>query len=157
MSQKYSLPEIERRWLVRVERLPPLSAARRRQLQDKYIHDGRLRLRAIYAQDADTIFKLGKKYPRVGTEPEHVVSVYLSAGEYNVLQALPGVVAQKARYAIEGGALDIYEHPHTSPSVFEMEFTSEADAAAYSPPAFVGEEITFNDKYTGYALAQEAR
>lgn len=156
MSQKYSLPEIERRWLVPVEQLPSLSTARRREIQDKYIHGGRLRLRAVREENRSAIFKLGKKYSRVGAEPEHVVSVYLSSEEYEVLQELPGAVAEKSRYSIEGGALDIYEHPHASPSVFEMEFASEAEAAAYSPPAFVGEEITFNAKYTGYALAQKA-
>ena len=129
---------------------------RRREIQDKYIHGGRLRLRSVREESRNAIFKLGKKYSRVGTEPEHVVSVYLSAEEYEALQELPGAVARKSRYSIEGGALDIYEHPQASPSVFEMEFTSEAEAAAYSPPAFVGEEVTLNARYTGYALAQEA-
>ena len=156
MSPKYSLPEIERRWLVHVEHLPSLSTVRRREIEDKYIHGGRLRLRAVREQNGNAIFKLGKKYSRTGAGPEHVVSVYLSEEEYGVLQELPGAVAKKSRYSFEGGALDIYEHTHASPCVFEMEFTSHAEATAYSPPAFVADEITFDARYTGYALAQEA-
>jgi len=156
MLQKYSLPEIERRWLVREDRLPSLSGARRREIEDKYVQGGRLRLRSVRAENGETIFKLGKKYPRVGIEAEHVVSVYLSQEEYEVLRALPGAIARKSRYSVEGGALDIYESRHPRPSIFEMEFASEAEAAAYFPPHFAGEEVTFNAQYTGYALAQEA-
>ena len=156
MPQKYSSPEIERRWLVHEDRLPPLLVARRREIEDKYIHGGRLRLRAVRAEDVDPIFKLGKKYPRVGTDPEYVVSVYLSEEEHETLQGLPGAIARKARYSIEGGSLDVYERPRQRPTIFEVEFKCQAEAAAYLPPSFVAEEVTFKARYTGYALAQEA-
>lgn len=156
MPQKYSSPEIERRWLVHEDRLPPLSAARRREIEDRYIHGGRLRLRAVRAEGVDPIFKLGKKYPRVGTDPEDVVSVYLSEQEHEVLQGLPGAIARKARYSIEGGSLDVYECPCPRPTIFEVEFECQAEAAAYLPPDFVAEEVTFDARYTGHALAQEA-
>lgn len=154
MSQKYSLPEIERRWLVPADRLPDLSAAHRREIEDKYIQGGRLRLRAVTAENSETVFKLGKKYPRVGVEAEQVVSVYLTKEEYEALHKLPGAMARKTRYAWEGGALDVYEHPAARPSIFEVEFQSATEAAAYAPPRFVGEEVTFNAGYTGHALAQ---
>ena len=154
--EKYSSPEIERRWLVREDRLPPLSGARRREIEDRYIHGGRLRLRTVRAKGVDPIFKLGKKYPRLGTDPEHVVSVYLSEEEHETLRGLPGAIARKARYSIEGGSLDVYEYPCPRPTIFEVEFESQAEAAAYLPPDFVAEEITFNVRYTGYTLAQEA-
>jgi CYTH domain-containing protein len=156
MPQKYTLPEIERRWLVHEDRLPSLPGVRRREIEDKYIQGGRLRLRAVRAEGTGPVFKLGKKYPRVGIEPEHVVSVYLSEAEHEMLRGLPGAIARKARYSIEGGSLDVYEHPHSRPTIFEVEFKSEPEAAAYVPPDFVGEEVTFNARYTGYALAQEA-
>jgi CYTH domain-containing protein len=154
--EKYSSPEIERRWLVHEERLPPLSGARRREIEDKYLHGGRLRLRAVRAEGVDPLFKLGKKYPRVGTDPEDVVSVYLSVEEHETLRGLPGAIVRKVRYSIEGGALDVYEHPCPRPTIFEVEFESQAESAAYLPPDFVAEEITFNARYTGYALAQGA-
>jgi CYTH domain-containing protein len=157
MSQKYSSPEIERRWLVHEDRLPPLALARRREIEDKYLHGGRLRLRAVRAEGVEPLFKLGKKYPRVGAAPEQVVSVYLSEGEHESLQALPGAVARKARYSIAGGSLDVYEHPCPRPTIFEVEFESQAEAAAYSPPDFVADEVTLNPRYSGYALAQLAQ
>jgi CYTH domain-containing protein len=157
MTQKYSLPEIERRWLVHEDRLPALAGARRREIEDSYLHGGRLRLRAVRAEGVEPIFKLGKKYPRVGAEPEQVVSVYLSQGEHEVLRGLPGRIARKARYSIEGGSLDVYEHPRPRPIIFEVELTCQAEAEAYLPPGFVAEEITFEERYTGYALAAEER
>jgi CYTH domain-containing protein len=157
MPQKYSHPEIERRWLVREDKLPPLSTALRREIEDRYIHGGRLRLRAVRAEGVDPIFKLGKKYVRIDAEPEDVVSIYLSEQEYELLQMLPGAIVRKARYSIEGGSLDVYETPPSSPIIFSIEFKSQADATKYSPPSFVGEEVTFDARYTGHAFAQEAR
>jgi CYTH domain-containing protein len=156
MVQKYSLPEIERRWLVRAEAAPLLGAAHRRVIEDKYIEGGRLRLRAVFTEGAETVFKLGKKYAREGSRPEQIVTIYLVAQEYQVLRELPGATSRKVRYSIEGGSLDIYEYPSSSPIIFEIEFPSEAAADAYVAPAFVGEEITFNANYSGYALAQRA-
>ncbi len=86
--EKYSSPEIERRWLVQEDRLPALPGARRREIEDRYIHGGRLRLRTVRAEGVDPIFKLGKKYPRAGTDPEHVVSIYLSEEEHETLRGL---------------------------------------------------------------------
>jgi hypothetical protein len=36
----------------------------------------------------------------------------------------------------------------------DVEHESEAESAACTPPDFVGEEVTFDVRYTGYALAQ---
>jgi CYTH domain-containing protein len=154
MSQKYSLPEIERRWLVPKERLPALAAVPRRTIEDRYLEGSRLRLRAVFAEGEETVFKLGKKYRREGRAPEHVVSIYLTEQEYDVLRALPGVTARKVRYAVEGGSLDVYGHPPSAPMIFEMEFASQDAASAYRAPAFVGEEVTFIAVDSGYVLAQ---
>ena len=152
MSQKYSLPEIERRWLVSEDRIPALTGAPRRDIVDRYIEGGRLRLRAVRAEGVAPVFKLGKKYLRGGTDTEQVVSVYLSEEEYESLQRLPGTVARKACYSIAGGSLDIYEVSRSRPAIFEIELGSEAEAAAHVPPDFVGEEVTVNAGYTGHAL-----
>jgi CYTH domain-containing protein len=153
MSQKYTLPEIERRWLVREDRVPSLRGAPRRDIVDRYIEGGRLRLRAVHAEGVASVFKLGKKYLRVGSEPERVVSIYLSQEEYELLQGLPGANARKARYSIVDGSIDVYEVPALRPILFSIENGSEPESAAYTPPDFVGEEVTFNAEYTGYALA----
>jgi hypothetical protein len=58
----------------------------RRDIVDRYIEGGRLRLRAVRAEGVAAVFKLGKKYLRVGGEPERVVSIYLSEEEYLLLE-----------------------------------------------------------------------
>ncbi len=157
MAQKYSLPELERRWLVREEMMPALASVPRRIVEDKYIRGGRLRLRAMFTNGAETIYKLGKKYGREGADPERVVSIYLTKLEYENLLALPGATLRKVRYSVENGSLDVLEYPSAAGvAIFEVEFPSQSAASAYVPPAFVGEEVTFNVGYSGYALAQRA-
>lgn len=136
--------------------MPVLSSVPRRIIEDKYIHGGRLRLRAVFAAGAEPIYKLGKKYGRDGLNPEEVVSVYLTEHEYESLLALPGATLRKARYSVEGGALDVLEHPCPAFTIFEVEFSSQSAASAYIPPPFVGKEVTFNASYSGYSLAQRA-
>jgi hypothetical protein len=60
---KYALPEIERRWRVHEDRLPPLTQCRTRRIEDKYMEGGHLRLRKVLEDGQGPIFKLGKKYP----------------------------------------------------------------------------------------------
>jgi len=156
MAQKYSLPEFERRWLVREGAMPAFASAPRRIIEDKYIRGGRLRLRAVFSHGAEPIYKLGKKYGREGSNPEQVVSVYLTEQEYESLLTLPGASLRKARYSVEGGSLDVLEHPRPGFTIFEVEFPSQSAASAYAAPPFVGEEVTFNARYSGYALAQRA-
>jgi CYTH domain-containing protein len=154
MVQKYSLPELERRWLVREEAMPALASVPRRIIEDKYIGGGRLRLRAMFADGAEAIYKLGKKYGREGANPEQVVSIYLTEQEYESLLALPGATLRKVRYSIENGSLDVLEFPSAGIALFEVEFPSQRAASVYVPPAFAGEEVTFNASYSGYALSQ---
>jgi CYTH domain-containing protein len=153
MPEKYSQPEIERRWLLELTRLPSFAGVRRREIEDKYVDGGRLRLRLIREQGVETTVKLGKKYGFVGMAPDNVVSIYLDEAEYNTLSLLPGVIARKLRYTLAGGSIDIYEYPALSHAIFEVEFDSEEAAASFIPPEFVGEEITRKSNYSGYSLA----
>jgi CYTH domain-containing protein len=155
-TPKYAQPEIERRWLVVAALLPDLSLVPRRDIEDRYVHGGRLRLRTIHTPGETAIFKLGKKYPRRALEPENVVSVYLSTEEHALLAQLPSSVARKSRYAVGGGSLDVYHYPSDLPAIFEVEFPSKEAALQFVPPPFVAEEVTFNASYTGFALAQRA-
>ena len=156
MPPKYSHAEIERRWLVETTDGLPLPAVRARTIEDTYLSAGRLRLRKICEQSCPPVFKLGKKYGRAGSEPESVVNIYLSEAEYQSLSVLPGRTATKVRYSVEGGALDVYEVPNRALVIFEMEFTNCEAAAAYAAPPFVGKEVTADEKYTGFALSEEA-
>lgn len=129
---------------------------RARTIEDKYLSAGRLRLRKICEKNCPPVFKLGKKYERTGSEPESVVNIYLSEAEYQSLSVLPGRTATKVRYSVEGGALDMYEAPNHALAIFEMEFNSREAAAAYVAPPLVGREVTADEKYTGFALSEEA-
>ena len=151
---KYTLPEIERRWLVRSHDRPALTGLRRRDIEDQYLSGGRLRLRAVRSADTAPVFKLGKKYGRVGAGAEPATTLYLTEQEYLAVQALAGFVVRKARYSIAGGALDVYEDADPPLTIFEMEFDSQEAAAAFVPPDFVGDEVSLDARYSGFAIAQ---
>ncbi len=150
---KYAQPEIERRWHVPNAEAALRASLRCRQLDDKYLDGGRLRLRQVREEGQPTLYKLGKKYAREPGQADAVVTVYLTHGEYQALSSLPGRTVQKLRYTVAGGSLDMYVHPHAGLAVFEREFEDARSAAAHTPPAFVGEEITGQAAWSGFALA----
>ena len=152
-APKYTKTEIERRWIVRLERAESLSPSRTRRIEDKYIANTRLRPRKVLEDGAVPSFKLGKKYGHSGTNSEPVASLYLTETEHATLNELPGVTAVKTRLSIEAGSLDMYVLPKLAFAVFEVEFLSLADAAAYEPPAFVTTEVTGDEEFSGFKLA----
>ena len=156
VSPKYTAAEIERRWLVELEVAESLAHLPVRHIEDRYLRGTRLRLRKVLDGSGVVTYKLGKKYGKSTPLSEPVVSVYLSQAEYEVLSVHGGSVASKARYAVHGGALDVYSSPRLGFAVFEVEFGSAEDASAYVPPSFTGEEVTNNEKYSGLALAVDA-
>lgn len=148
---KYSLPEIERRWLVDSSNLPDLVSLPKTTIKDKYLNNTRLRLRAMHGENGSQ-YKLGKKYGDMRGYSESITNIYLSGGEYEVLNNAAGLEVTKSRYHFAGGSLDIY--PDTDRIIlFSVEFSSEAAAASYQPPNFVGEEVTHDPRFTGLALA----
>lgn len=151
---KYSLPEIERRWLVEIdlEMAKSLYGVPFTRIEDIYFPETRLRLRKMTASDGAVQYKLCKKYGKQTPLSEPITNLYLSEGEYALLAALPGKRIQKRRYKIEGGSLDVFELPADAPAIFEKEFPSEAEASAYTPPVFVGKEVTADSAYTCASL-----
>jgi CYTH domain-containing protein len=152
----YAKLEIERRWLVPAEPEVGGVATRERIIEDRYVKGTRLRLRKVTETGNATIYKLGKKYESDCPGTHHVVSIYLSEAEYNVLACLPAHTATKIRLTISGGALDVYEEPNAGLRVFEVEFLSAKEAVAYVPPSGVGREVTNEPAFTGHALASAA-
>jgi CYTH domain-containing protein len=153
VTPKYSIVEIERRWLVDAAKLGDYQGCPRRAIEDCYIAGTRLRLRRIEAASSEVVYKIGKKYGKTGKEVEPITNIYLSSAEYQRLKRLPGQTVRKIRYSLAGGSLDIYVSPNAGLAVFEVEFSSETAAQSYSPPDFVREEITGEPRYTGAALA----
>lgn len=153
---KYALPEFERRWLV-----PDMASVRgplgeARLIEDRYLAGTRLRLRRVTDAQGGATVKLGKKYPAEAGSFESIVNIYLDAAEYALLADLPAYRSIKRRYSLQGGSLDVYVLPQVDLRIFEVELASEAQVRAYRPPDFVGQEITGEPRYTGYAIARAA-
>ena len=153
MIPKYAHLEIERRWLVDLASVGSLDGVPYRTIEDVYLPDTGLRLRKMTGPDGTAVFKFCKKYGKSSALSEAMTNLYLSEAEHARLHAcLGGVAVTKRRYAVQGGAIDLYAGAGDL-AVFEIEFDSEAHAAAYVPPAFATIEITADPAYSGAALA----
>ena len=148
---KYARAEIERRWLVDLSAAGSLDGLPYRAIDDLYVADTRLRLRRMEDAAGTVAFKFCKKYGGDGPS-EAIANLYLTAAEYRTLSGLPGQRVHKRRYAIAGGALDIYGGV-PSLAIFEIEFATAAEALRYRPPAFARAEVTRDPAYSGAALA----
>lgn len=151
---RYSILEIERRWLVNPKDIGKLAQSPSKLIKDLYITGTRLRLRLIEDGTGKTIYKLGKKYGKESKFVEPITTLYLTQNEYDLFSKMPGKSATKRRYILEKGSLDHYLEPNFEHMIFELEFSDEASALSYVPPKFVSEEITGSEKYSGYKLAQ---
>jgi CYTH domain-containing protein len=150
---KYSLAEIERRWLLTLAEAGPLDGYPCSLIEDRYLAGTSLRLRKVVGVGGVPVLKFCKKYGRGTGLAEPITNLYLSQAEYDILSQLGGMPVRKRRYAVDGGALDVYESPHAGLALFSVEFASEAAALAYTPPHFVRAEVTHDPRYTGAALA----
>jgi CYTH domain-containing protein len=151
-APKYSLMEIERRWLVDLSAID-LEAVSFREIDDLYIGASRLRLRKVVGPGT-VAFKLGKKYGKRSSLSEPITNLYLTESEYRQFADLPGLRVTKRRYAIARGSLDVYIAPNSGLGVFEIEFESERAAQEFSPPPFVTREVTNDAEFTGASLAE---
>ena len=149
---KYALAEYERRWRVDLHAMGSVASLPFREIEDVYLRDTRLRLRKVSSAEG-VVFKLGKKYGKPPDGAEPITNIYLTEVEYAVLSRLPGYAVSKRRYCVGEAALDVYQAP-VSLVIFEREFASAAEAAAYAPPPFAIEEVTHRPEYSGFALAQ---
>ena len=151
---KYARAECERRWRVDPQAVDSVALLPFRQIDDLYLRDTRLRLRRVRSAEG-VVFKLGKKYGKRSDGAEPITTIYLTEVEYAALSQLPGYAVSKRRYSMGEGALDVYELP-VSLVIFEQEFASAADAAAFAPPSFAIEEVTDRPEYSGFSLAVAA-
>jgi CYTH domain-containing protein len=153
-TPKYSTIEIERRWLVDLGAVGDLSLVPYREIEDLYVSDSRMRLRRVTDPNGNTVFKFGKKYGKHSASSEAVTNLYLTEHEHRQLSQLPGARTLKRRYAVAGGALDIYQRPRSGFAVFEVEFDAEASAQSYQPPHFATREVTADSSFSGVSVAE---
>ncbi len=162
-APKYSRMEYERRFLVdpgadwRGALLPY-----HRELQDRYLACGRLRLRRLQDSDSGRVtFKLTKKFPSDSAMAQPIVSVWLTEDEYAALRQLPGWDLCKVRHYQEFGgstfALDVYQGDLQGLILCEAEKDSlEALRAVLFPPYALW-EVTQDPFFTGGVLCRAGR
>jgi hypothetical protein len=148
---KYSLAEIERRWLVDLGKVEQIGALGFYDIEDLYIANTALRLRKMKTQSGHVSYKLCKKYERTSPCSQPITNIYLTATEYDLLCKMQGDRVCKRRYSVAEGSVDVYP---TGLAIFEIEFESEDLAQAYSPPGFAIEDITDNVSYSGAGIAK---
>jgi adenylate cyclase len=146
--------EIERKFLV--EHLPPdLDAYPRGEIEQGYVAlDGGVEVRVRrYGGQAFLTVKSGGDRVRIEEEFE------IDTGRFRALWPLTeGRRIQKTRYLIPvaGGRrieLDVYQGQLTGLLTAEIEFDSPAAAAAFTPPAWLGAEVTDDPRYKNKRLA----
>ena len=143
--------EIERKFLLDVR--PPDLAAGKRIEQGYLALDGPVSVRVRRkAGEATLTIKSGSGLARVEEEWP------LSAERFDALWPLTeGRRVLKTRYLVPLGALtaevDDYEGPLRGLLTAEVEFGSVADAEAFSPPGWMGTDVTDDPRYGNRALA----
>lgn len=156
MKPKYSIDEIERRWLVSEDNARPLLTGTPLKLTDKYLENTRLRLRQVNGGDQQTVFKLCKKYDNRNGPVESITNIYLNSDEYGLISRLPGTTVEKLRFRQSEGSIDVYRFRTGEVFIYEIEFTDAIVASAFRAPLFVNEEITGVEAYSGFALARKS-
>ena len=79
----------------------------------------------------------------------------------HLLPKADGIVITKKRYELPLGMenlkaeLDIFEGRHEGLRIVEVEFESEEQANRFTPPAWFGEDVTFDGRYHNSHLSQE--
>jgi hypothetical protein len=152
---KYAHWVAERRFLVDAPALPPLDPVGARRIEDLYVEGGRLRLRAItFLSTGEKEFKLAKKYapddPMIGP----MTNLYLSAEEHAVLDALPGARLSKLRHKIGAFTVDTFEGALAGLVLAECEASNRMAAMRFDVPPWCLREVTREQAYTGWRLAQ---
>lgn len=157
---KYSRIEFERRCLVD----PALDWQRTAKLYskllaDRYLDGGRLRVRRL--EDSDTgrvAFKLTKKFESDSMFAQPVVSVWLSAAEYEGLRNLPGRDLLKRRYYDEFDGLvfsiDVFQGKLDGLILCETESDSIDALRAVRFPQYARWEVTEDRFFTGGSLCR---
>jgi CYTH domain-containing protein len=160
---KYTRVEYERRFLV-----PPRTdwqsyvESYSKTFEDKYLRDGRLRLRIL--TDSDTgrrLIKLNKKSESDSPYFQTVSRILLSPGEYELLDGLEGNRLKKIRYYHNHigrvFSVDVFEGELEGLILCETEADSLEELMLAEPPAYAEHEVTDDPFFTGGNLCRMTR
>lgn len=156
-SPKYSLPEIERRFLVLPDWRTPGAGFDGWLIEDQYVEDTRLRLRTMTNHETgERVFKLCKKYESNDPLSASIVNIYLTREEHAALTILGGRRIRKHRFRLDDGArfsIDYFSGPLTGLVLAEIEFPDGADSKNLAVPHWAAREVTGEPFYRGGNLA----
>jgi CYTH domain-containing protein len=153
MAKKNS--EIERKWLV--ADLPDLSECKRAKIVQGYL---------AVAADATEV-RLRKKSRRYFETVKRGTGLRRKEREVTITRkqfdslwpATRGRRLEKVRYTLQWKTkkieVDVYEKGLKGLMVAEVEFKSRKDAAAFSPPEWLGKEVTRDKRYKNVNLAKK--
>lgn len=150
---KYARTELERRFLL--AGVPP-TARPTLLIEDRYLTGTSLRLRRVTVGE-ESVWKLTQKVRTDDRSPAEVATtnLYLSREEYERLLPLPATELVKSRevQVVEGTsfAVDTYLGPLAGLRLAEVEV--QALDAPLPLPSWLGQEVTFDDRYSGGRLA----
>ena len=146
--------EIERKFLVK--KLPEdLEKYECRQLEQGYLCTEPV-VRIRRSDDTYTLTYKGK-----GLLVREEYNLPLNETAYlHLLEKADGIILSKRRYRIpiEGTALtielDIFERDYQGLILAEVEFPTEEEALAFTPPAWFGRDVTFTGEYQNSKLSK---
>jgi adenylate cyclase len=146
------MPEIERKFLV--DDLPEeVRASPATHIRQGYLCIERVEVR-VRSRD-DTSHELTVK--SVGGLSRAEANLPLTPEQFEELWPLVqrSIEKDRTRYEVDGGTaeIDVYRGPLAGLVTAEVEFPSEAEAAAFVPPPWFGTEVTTDPRYRNVALA----
>jgi len=155
----HSIPrEIERKFLVRDERLPgDWRTFPSTRIAQGYLVVNEAEAREVRVRKRGEVFTLTAKTGG-GVERDEA-EVELTSEQFEALWPLTeGWRLEKTRYEIPVGdftaELDAYRGRHEGLRVVEVEFPDGEAAEAFSPPEWFGEEVSGEDAYRNQRLAR---
>jgi len=159
-EHRYSRVEYERRFLVvRESGWRSRGALHRCAITDLYLHDSRLRVRAIEDLTTDErTLKLTKKDPSTSAYFRTISRILLSEAEYELLASLDGDRLTKVRHHVEDDgrrwAIDVFGGALDGLVLCEIEAESLEDLLALEGPAWVERDVTDDQFFEGANLAR---
>lgn len=152
---KHARIEFERRFLL--NRFPDTAHVDAiRHIRDRYIDGTALRLREQTDHNEPTLFKLTQKIAAraPGSQQGFITTMYIGKDEFCLLAQLSGKELRETRYSVPPFGIDVFEKSLQGLILAEAEFESPAEAASLVLPAFILQEVTEDERFTGCRLVQ---
>lgn len=156
---KYSALELERRWLIGLTQVEPLSWSESWDIEDHYLDCGLLRLRhQKHLATGEIVWKIAKKYPSDSAFARPMTNLYLSEDEFSTLARLPHRSIKKTRHHIfiddNRWALDVFQGELSGLAMAEIECESLVKLMAVCPPQWAVLEVTEDPFFSGGNLSR---